>query len=72
MRRTSRIDFPFSVSGVRNTMWRWGTRHLPVIYTVQHFLVKFIPRDAVPSNYTVRNWYKRVNEDIHVSTIFQI
>lgn len=66
------VDFPFSVSGVRNIMWGWRIRHLLVIYTVQHFPVKFIPRDAVPSKHVVRNWCKRINEDTHVSAIFQI
>jgi hypothetical protein len=50
---TGWVNFPFSTPGVRNTAG-WGRLHLLVIYTIQHFLVKLLPRDTVPSRYVVK------------------
>ena len=49
-----------------------GRENLLAIYIVQHFLIKLLPRDAVPSGYDVRGWCKSVKEDAHVPTVFQI
>lgn len=46
--------------------------HLLVINSVEYFLVKLLPRDAVPSGCAVRRLPKLVEEDIHVPAIFQI
>jgi len=52
---------------------RWASeRRLLVINTVQHFLVKLVPRDAVPSAHAVRKLCIFVKEDAQVPTIFQI